>query len=146
MRAEEEARLRQVVSLLPPADVEWLVAHLGDRPRPAFERVLCELMSQHAAVMDPLVAGRQDRFVSEVMSTLEYLTHREAETEAATRGGAGLSWMTEKLRFLVKACFLAEVGFSEEQRVALFGRNALYQHVRKLEAKRESASAESTVV
>lgn len=142
MRVEEEARLRQVVSLLPPADAEWLLEHLGDRPRPTFERVLRELVNQHASVMDPLISGRTEKFVSEVTSTLDYITYRESEHETTTRGGADLYWMMEKLRFLIKSCFLAELGFSEAHRTSLFGRNALYQHVCKLEAARESVPAE----
>jgi hypothetical protein len=146
MRAEEETRLRQVVSLLPPTDAEWVVGHLGARPRPAFEVVLRLLVSQHAAVMDPLIAARQERFVSQVVNTLEYFIHRESEVEEAARGGADLYWMIERLRFLVKACFLAELGFPETKAVELFKRNALYQHVCTLAATKEAqgSSAEST--
>ncbi len=87
--------------------------------------------------MNPLVSNRQDRFVSEVMNTLEYTLLREADMDPAARKGADLYWVMQKLRFLFKSCLLRELGLQREKITELFGRNALYQHVCGLEAVEE---------
>lgn len=88
--------------------------------------------------MTPLISGRQSGFVNEVMNTLHYAIRRDHEIGLVTSFGADLYWMTEKLRFLMKACFLRELGFSSEKVQSLFQRNALFQHILQLEARRES--------
>jgi len=137
-RAEEERRLKEVVLALTPADAEWVISRVGARPHPQLEMVLHELVGQHSAIMNPLLSNRQDRFVNEVMNTLYYVIHRDPEIALAASHGADLYWLMERLRFLIKACFLSELGFSEQRVLSLFERNALYQHVRNLEAERES--------
>jgi hypothetical protein len=143
-RTEEERRLKEIVAALTQADAEWVIDHVGARPHPTFEGVLRELVGQHSAVMDPLMSNRQDRFINQVMNTLYYAIHREPEVGLAASHGAELYWMMEKLRFLIKACFLSELGFSEQKTLSLFERNALYQHVRQLEAVRESRRVASS--
>ncbi|MCI0464976.1 MAG: hypothetical protein L0Z62_49270 [Gemmataceae bacterium] len=138
-RAEEERRLKEVVSALPPADADWIVDHLGVRPYPPFQGVLRALLDEHSAAMNPLVSKRQDRFVNEVRNTLHYVVHREAVVGLAASRGAELYWMMQKLRVLLKACFLSELGFTPKKALELFERNALYQHMCALEAARESA-------
>jgi hypothetical protein len=137
-RAEEERRLRQILSSLQPAEVRWLLSHVGDRPYPTVETTLVALLGRHRAVMAPLISGREERFATEVMNTLSYLIHRDVEMDTATSHGADLYWLLEKLRVLFKACFLAELGFSERQALSCFERTSHYQHMRELERRRES--------
>ena len=139
-RAAEIRRLKEILAGLTDADSEWVVNHVGANPYPTFDAELRELLNEHAPVMNPLVSNRPDRFVNEVTNSLHYIIHREPEMYAASGHGADLYWALEKLRFLVKACFLAELGFSGQKSLDLFGRNAMYQHVRQQEALRESQS------
>jgi hypothetical protein len=137
-RVEEENHLRQILSSLQPVEARWIVDHLGDRPYPTFESELSALLGRHRSVMNPLVSGREDRLINEVMNTLYYLVHRDAEVWLAASHGADLYWLLEKLRVLFKASFLAELGFSEQQALTFFQRNPLYQHMCEVERNRES--------
>ena len=137
-RAEEESRLKRIVAALAPADARWVIDHVGARPYPSFERMLHELVSEHSTLINPLIRNRHDRFVSEVMNALQYVIHRDSEVGLAASHGAKLYWLMEKLRFLIKACFLSELNFSEQKTLALFERDALYQRLLQLEQAHES--------
>jgi hypothetical protein len=137
-RANEEQRLKKILAELPTIDAEWIIDRLGTRPYPPFPDVLRELLSEHSEALNPLVSDRQGRFINEVMNTLHYVTHREPEVGLAACHGADLYWIIQKLRFLLKACFLSELGFSAAKVRELFDRNRFYQHMRRLEASREA--------
>ncbi|MGH9446774.1 MAG: HEPN domain-containing protein, partial [Terriglobia bacterium] len=121
-RAEEERRLQGILSILTPSDSQWLLDRLGARPHPPFQNILTEPLKEHGDVMTPLISGRQSGFVNEVMNTLHYAIRRDHEIGLVTSFGADLYWMTEKLRFLMKACVLRELGFSSEKVQSLFQR------------------------
>jgi len=140
-RASDEQRLREVLATTSPAHREWLVDHLGVSPYPPFQAVLRTLLEKHGDSIDPLITARRDRFVDVVLSTLEYIVRREPGLEVAASSGADLYWLMEKLRFLLKACFLHEVGFSTEDIRRCFGRNAMYQHIYQQELTREAETA-----
>jgi hypothetical protein len=75
--------------------------------------------------------------VSEVANTLKYVAFREAEMGQAASHGADLYWIMQKLRFLFKSCLLQELGIPKDKAKSLFDRNALYQHVCKIEEAEE---------
>jgi ApeA-like protein/HEPN superfamily Apea-like protein len=136
-RAEEETRLKEILSALPPVDAEWIVDRLGARPFPPLHLVLRKLVEEHSHTMNPLVSSRQDRFVNEVINTLKYIVLRDEDMHPSARHGADLYWMIQKLRFLFKSCLLRELGFKKEKVIELFRLNSLYQHVCRLEATEE---------
>jgi hypothetical protein len=140
LREREERRLREIVSILPTGDGEWLVDRLGICPYPQLRDVLNALIKEHSEVFDPLVSSREDRFISEVINTEYHVTRRDPEVRGVALHGAGLYWMTQKLRILVSACFLRELGFSTDKIHTVFRRNATYQHICQLDATRESSA------
>src|SRR4051812_16450965 len=79
-----------------------------------------------------------------VLIPTTYEKHPLWDSHLAASHGADLYWLMEKLRFLIKACFLAEAGFSEQKILTLFERNPLYQHVRQLESVREAGRGSSS--
>jgi hypothetical protein len=135
---EEERRLRGLLPTLPKPDAEWLVDQLGVRPYPPFQSVLRRLVSQHSDVMDRLLSKRQDAFINQTTNTLHYLERGGSDEKAAASFGADLYWMMQKLRFLLKACFLRELGFASDKVSELLQRNALYKHICMLEGHGES--------
>ncbi len=137
-RSEGERRLKEILSALPTVDADWVVDRLGARPFLPVQLVLRKLVEEHSDTMNPLVSSRQDRFVNEVINTLNYIAFREEEMNSAARHGAALYWMMQKLRFLFKSCLLQELGFNKEKVTELLRRNALYQHVCGLEAAEEA--------
>lgn len=142
-RIEEERRLKEILSVLPAVDADWIVDRLGERSYPPVHFVLRRLVEEHSDTMNPLVSSRQDRFVNEVINTLKYSVLREADMELAARHGAELYWMMQKLQFLFKSCMLRELGFKPEKATELFKRNSLYQHVCGIESGEEARRQQS---
>jgi hypothetical protein len=132
-RAKEEERLKRVVRLLPGSDAEWILDHLGVNPPPSFRSVLQKLTERHGSVLDPLLAHRRDAFVNQAATTLRYIGTRDREDGSAAGRGSELYWLTQKLRFLLRACFLAELDFGQEQIAEMVNRNPYYQHIANLE-------------
>ncbi len=137
-RGDEERRLREILPTLTNHDAEWLIDHLGVRPYPPFQSVLQRLVERHGAVLDPILVNRRDAFVSQAAATLRYIDRRDAEEHGASSHGSELYWLMQKLRFLIKACILAELGFRTEQIGNFFHRNPYFQHVSKLAMARDS--------
>jgi len=142
-RAEEENRLRSFLSSLPAADADWIVDRLEEGQSPPLKVVLSKLIEEHAHIMNRLISNRQDRFVGSVINTLKYILTSDREMYGAASHSADLYWMMQKLRFLFKACLLRELGFSNDNVVALFLRNGLYHHVCELEVAEEARRQEA---
>ncbi len=142
-RAEEEQRLKHVVRALPGPDAEWVISHLGVNPQPSFHSQLRRLVEQHGAVLDPLLAHRREAFVNQAATTLRYIEVREGEESSAAAGGSDLYWLIQKLRYLLKACFLSELGFKQEQITAMVNRNPYFKHISALELRRAGGQPEN---
>jgi hypothetical protein len=142
-REEEARRFEEVRSYLPEPQRQWLYDHLGKSPRPPLRVALEALLAKHGDSIDPLISGRREDFVGAVLETLDFVSSRDREFEDSAAVGANLYWLTEKLRFLLKACFLSEVGFSTDDIRACFRRNALFQHIYRQESGRKAQFFES---
>ena len=92
-------------------------------------------------MLDPILANRRDAFVNQAAATLRYIERQNAEECGAASHGAELYWLMQKLRFLIKACFLAELGFGTEQIRSFFNRNVYFQHISGLETARQNSKA-----
>jgi len=134
---QEEAQLRNLLPSLTVQQAEWLLSHVGVRPNPPFQSILRRLVERHGATLDPILLKRRDAFVNQATNTLQFIERRNAEDQLAASHGSELYWLMQKLRFLIKACFLEELGFRSEQIAAIFHRNAYFQHIRKIETSRE---------
>jgi hypothetical protein len=137
-REDDELHMKEILESLTAPGREWVVDHIGANPRAPFRAALNALLEKHGSSIDPLIGGRRDRFVDTILGTLEYWVRRDPDLEAAAASGADLYWLTEKLRFLLKACFVHESGFSEDAVLRCFRRNPLYQHIHHLESAREA--------
>ncbi len=136
-RDAEERQLKSILSSLSPQQAEWLVDHLGANPYPPFQNVLQRLVERHGDALDPILSKRRDAFVNLATNTLHYIEWRNAADYLAASHGADLYWLMQKLRFLIRACFLTDLGFLSDQVVVLLQRNEYYQHISALEAARE---------
>ncbi len=136
-RDAEQRQLKSILPCLSLQQAEWLVDHLGPKPYPPFQNVLQRLVERHGDVLDPILSKRRDAFVNQVTNTLHYIERRNPADYLAASHGADLYWLTQKLRFLLRACFLTDLGFPADQVIALLQRNAYYQHISALEAARE---------
>jgi ApeA N-terminal domain 1 len=129
---QEGQRYDRVLGSLAEEDREWLRLRLGRQPHVPFSDTLAALVSEHGAVVDPLCDGDRNGFLAAVRAAWEYILHRRLVSDKAPQSDEDLYWLMERLRIVMKACFLSELGFSEAERVQLFNGNALYQHLRNL--------------
>ena len=138
-RAADALRMKAILGGLSGPDKDWLIDRLGVNPRRPLRPALDDLLDKHGDAIAPLTAGRRERFVESVLGTLEYAARRDQDLAPAAMEGADLYWLTEKLRFLLKACFMHETGISQDAIRAFFARNALFQHIHHEESARESS-------
>ena len=93
---------------------------------------LGRLADNHSAVMNPLVGNNLRGFVDRVTTTYNYVVHRRGDMREQAARGEEEYWLTQKLMWLMKSCFLAELEIPEPERVKLFERNEDYMHIRSL--------------
>lgn len=144
-RQEDVARLKEILGALTAPDQGWLLDRIGVNPRPPLRAALDDLLGRHGDLLDPLFGGRRERFTESVLATLEYVARRERDLESGALAGADLYWLTEKLRFLLKACFMHEAGMSRDAIRACFVRNALYQHIHHQQEAQEPNGQEQVI-
>lgn len=90
-------------------------------------RRLSDLIDRHRGVMEPLLAD-QKSFIDRVVATRKALVHGDpAQRQKAGITGTSLFHLAQTLAFLVRACFMLELGFSAEQVIKLFNRNREYR-------------------
>jgi hypothetical protein len=132
-RQEQEVqRYDRVLGGLAEEDREWLRLRLGRHPHVPFSETLAALVNEHGAVLDPLCGGDRNGFEAAVRAAWEYILYRRLVSDRAPHSNVDLYWLLERLRVVMKACFLSELGFSESERVRLFNDDALYQHLHGL--------------
>jgi len=104
--------------------------------------LLATLLEEHWNVVGPLFAENKEATASRLMMLRNFIVHREPARLADDELPTELIWASERLMFLMKACLLAELGFSSEARLNLFGRNQSYSYAlrgRNTSFKRESS-------
>jgi len=141
MLADEERLFKELLSIVPADYAAWLVDHLGPTPYPPLTAVLRRLVERHGAILDPLISGRRDAFVGQSANTLRYIEQRKELDNAAASHGSDLYWLMQKLRLLIKASYLSELGIPNDKISDLFQRNGDIQHIADLERSREAPQA-----
>lgn len=128
-RNQEEQRLKDILSKLSPADVDWVSSHIYSRPFPPLQEILSNLLNEHSEVMKPLLGPDPERLVDNITNTVSHIVRRDPEVALAASHGGDLYWMMRRLRILLRLCFLQELGFPPEKIVSFLGRNREYQHL-----------------
>ncbi len=136
--ADEERCFKQLLPIIPADSATWLIDHLGATPCPPLTTVLRRLVERHGTILDPLISGRRDAFVGQAANTLRYIEQRKEVDYAAASHGSDLYWLMQKLRLLIKASYLSELGIPNEKISGLIQRNVYYQHMASLERSREA--------
>jgi hypothetical protein len=141
---EEVRLLKELLSSVPDHYTTWLVDHLGSTPYPPLLVVLRRLVEEYGAILDPLISGRRDAFVNQTVNTLRYIEQRREVDELAASHGSELYWLMQKLRILIKASYLSQLGISIDRTKYLFERNAYYRHIISLENARAAQQRASS--
>lgn len=100
----------------------------GDVEPPKSEH-LTRLISEHASTMIPLFGSNVQNSVSNLLRYRNFVVHRDSAIGDDPEYGRELFWLTQRLMFLMKACFLTELGFSDEEQLKFFRRNQMYLHI-----------------
>jgi hypothetical protein len=95
-----------------------------------FPDALRRLATEHEATLAPLAAGNLSHLVNEILKFRNYVMFRGELPGDPKHYPMGLYMVTETLATLMKSCFLAELGFTPEERAAFFQRNAMYDFLR----------------
>ena len=94
------------------------------------------IRDRYGVILDPLISGRRDAFMNQAVNTLRYIEQRKEVDELAASHGSDLYWLMQKLRILIKASYLSELGFPGDKINCLFQRGTFYQHIASLESAR----------
>jgi len=133
-RKEEEQHLKDILIVVEEKHTDWLIEHLGVKPHPTFRNVLRRVMNKCGEAIDPIISKRRDAFINQAANTLQYIERRAPEDQLAASQGPEFYWLMQKLLFLIKACYLNELGFSSNNIADLYNRNESFQHLKKLES------------
>jgi hypothetical protein len=102
---------------------------------------LARLIHEHASTVAPLFEGNIHDAVTNLIHYRNFVVHRDSSIGDDPEYGRKLFWLTQRLMFLMKACFLTELGIPDEEQLKFFRRNQMYLHI--LSLNQENASRTS---
>jgi hypothetical protein len=113
-----------LLSLLPPKAQEefrrWAKTVVVDN----FRSTLTHLAYEHQRTLLPLAHNNLEKFVDDIMRFRDYVLYRISPRPEPY--SIGLYLAAERLSCLMKSCFLAELGFTPEERAARFQQTDTY--------------------
>jgi hypothetical protein len=111
---EHERRVGEIVGAAPDAHKDWLRGKLAYSNEPGLRKRLAEIMRQDPEVMKPIFGNsskKREGFMYKVVETRNYLTHYDESKKDAAATWQELYELTERLKSVLEACLLREVGF-----------------------------------
>jgi hypothetical protein len=125
-----------ILAALPPAAQEELSRWVAGLTVDTFRETLEQLAGEHQAILSLLSPRGIGKLVDQLMAFRNHALYRTPFPAPLEAYSHGLFLATETLSYLMKACFLVELGFSQDERLSFFQRNAMYGFVRDEWAKR----------
>jgi hypothetical protein len=95
-----------------------------------FPATLRRLAAEHDATLTPLAPKGLNHLVDRIIRYRDYALYRQSLPDGRSHYAIGLHLVTETLASLMKSCFLAELGFTPEERAFFFRHNATYDFLR----------------
>ena len=80
---------------------------------------LMRLIREHTSTMIPLFGGNVQEAVANVVRYRNFVVHRDSPIGDDPQYGRNLFWLTQRLMFLMKACFLTELGISDRETIEI---------------------------
>lgn len=141
-----DATRSAVVAAAPQEHQKWLDRKLGLANELSLKTRLHALVKPDRAALKSIF-GDPAAFVDLVANTRNYMAHRIVELQKKAATGITLHQLTERLRLLVKACFLRELGLTSDERRTILTRHVSFTPVvrgpqppqRKRVSKKQSA-------
>lgn len=120
-----DRRLGEIVSAAPDNHEDWLRGKLAYSNEPSLRKRLAEILRRDPEVMKPIFgesSKKRDGFIFKVVETRNYLTHYDESKKGTAAVGRELYEGTERLKSVLEACLLKEVGFEGERLVEILSR------------------------
>ena len=130
LKDEFKQRRKEIVDSVPEALQGWTKEKLTWSNELTLKERIKKLYDHTARVMNHLVDDR-DSFVKLVGDTRNYYTHFGSGLQKRAAEGEELHYLAEALRYMLAACLLLELGFTEDRIEELFLRNRRFQHLCK---------------
>jgi hypothetical protein len=102
---------------------------------------LAALLDKHWQIFEPLAGSTPEMFVNRTLNTLHYIEQRDPVDALAASLGAELYIHTQQLSWLMKLCFLEELGFSASEREDLLAGNQAADFIRTEAARAKAKRA-----
>lgn len=115
---EHEKRPEEVLSAAPDAHKDWLRGKLAYSNEPGLRKRLAEILCGDPEVMKPIFevsSKKRDGFMYKDVETRNYLTHYDQGKKGTAATGRELHELTERLKSVLEACLVQEVGFEGER-------------------------------
>ncbi|OLE53288.1 MAG: hypothetical protein AUG51_13805 [Acidobacteria bacterium 13_1_20CM_3_53_8] len=124
-KEQHKARVEAILSGITDEHKDWLKELLTYSNEPRLKHRLLELADKADIILSPLITDKEE-FAKKVKNTRNYFTHYDPSLKAKAAHGSELYLLTIKLSYMLQACFLLELGFSQEKCIEVFRRNQGY--------------------
>jgi hypothetical protein len=121
-KAEHKRIKSAVLTRVDTEHREWLEGLLAYSNEPRLEHRIREITEKGYEAITPLITDKEE-FAKRVKDTRNYFTHYDKRLRNRAAKGAELFWLTQKLSYLLQACFLLELGLPIEKCAQLLHRN-----------------------
>lgn len=122
---EHEKRMEAILGAVPENHRGWLEGKLRYSNEPSLRKRIKHIFEEYPQTVDFVVGSSKDKntFVNKVVDTRNYRTHFDESLESRAARGGELHEINDKLRHLMEMCFMAEIGFEDDEiRKAITGR------------------------
>jgi len=131
-KEELEQRKQDILGVL-PADCQykdWLSERLNYGNEPSLRKRLKEILERFSPLCGQWFRSKREknRFLDEVVARRNHLVHPDERWETQAARGEILETLALRLKWLVVACLLEQLGLSADDIAGLLSRNMKYQH------------------
>lgn len=109
----------------------WLKDKLQYSNEPSLRKRLREIvrdMTEEIEYTNKFIDDKKS-FIDKVVNTRHYLTHCDPRLKEKAVEGEELFYITQKLKILIEACLLKEIGFKKEEINSMFSESGKYQRM-----------------
>jgi len=130
--------IKRIITNAIPSDLETdFKDSLKSKIRYGYEyslrKRLRDILEQHEDIFQELI-GNKKQFINDVVFTRNYLTHHDKSDEKKAKKDTELYYLFQKVKLILVACFLTEIGMDKEMIKQLIHRNRRYISLIKRDA------------
>jgi len=122
---KHQMRVAEILAVAPKQHRKWLKWRMEYGNEPSLADRLRQLIDELSPALDAQIPDR-DAFVDQVVTTRNYLTHYDKSKEDEAAKGADLYYLARRVRVLLDACLLREIGFDVAAITRLLTRSTRY--------------------